>query len=394
MRILMTTRPVGGHFNPLVPLAGALVADGHEVAFACASSFHPVVEAAGFRAFPAGFAWQPGQAPLDLFPQVQTVPVHQRRMWVFSHVFVDFEARQMVPDLLAIARSWEPDVIVREAQEFGGPVAAEVLGIPHAIVRAATWDYSERLAIAAALDELRVQHGLPPDPAVEMLYRYLFLNAEPPGFHPADAPLPPTAHPIRPVVFDNAHAATLPTWVGDLPDRPTVYATLGTVFNRRTEIFAAIIEVLRDERVNLIVTVGRDQDPAQFGAQPSNVHIERYVPQSLLLPRCDLVITHGGWNTTVALLAHGLPAVFIPLGADMPINARRCAALGLGGVVEPSACTPAAIRDGVGAILSDPSYRARAARMREDMAALPGPAFAVELVERLAKDKTPIIAPR
>ena len=59
--------------------------------------------------------------------------------------------------------------------------------------------------------------------------------------------------------------------------------TLGTVFNTRRDLFATVIMALRDEPVNLIVTVGRDQDPAQFGPQPDSVHVERYIPHSELL---------------------------------------------------------------------------------------------------------------
>jgi UDP:flavonoid glycosyltransferase YjiC (YdhE family) len=394
VRVLMTIRPTVGHFHPLVPLAEALAAAGHEVAFACAQSFCSMVEAAGFRAFPAGNSRPLGATLGALFPEMATISPDRRRMWIFDHIFIRFEAGQMVPDLLAIARAWHPDLIVRDAQEFAGCVAAEVLGIPHVVVRTATWYYQERFTVVQALNDLRAEHGLPPDPRVDMLYRYLFLTAEAPGLHPADEPFPPTTHVLRPIIFDNAKQDPLPAWVATLPDQPTVYATLGTSFNQEPAIFAAIISGLRDESVNLIVTVGRNQDPADFGIQPPNVHIERFIPQSLLLPHCHLVITHGGWNTTIALLAHGLPAIFIPLGADMPINARLCAALGIGRTIAPNECTPARIRDGVGAILSDPSYRAHATRVRDEIAALPGPELAVELLERLARDKTPIIASR
>ena len=45
-------------------------------------------------------------------------------------------------------------------------------------------------------------------------------------------------------------------------------------------LFQAILDGLRDEPVNLILTIGRDQDPDQFGRQPENVHIERYIPRA------------------------------------------------------------------------------------------------------------------
>ncbi len=54
MRVLFTTQPASGHFHPLVPLAQALVAAGHEVRFASSRSFCPDIAASGFTAIPAG----------------------------------------------------------------------------------------------------------------------------------------------------------------------------------------------------------------------------------------------------------------------------------------------------------------------------------------------------
>ena len=172
---------------------------------------------------------------------------------------------------------------------------------------------------------LRTAWGLAPDPDVSMLFRYLHLAFEPPGFHDPALPLAPTAHLLRPVPFSQSGSEGLPRWVADLPDRPTVYATLGTVFNIRTPgLFEAILEGMCDEPVNLVLTIGRDRDPAEFGPQPENVHIERYVPQGLLLPHCDLVITHAGFSTVTAALSCGLPMVAIPIDAGMARNRRGC----------------------------------------------------------------------
>src|SRR6185437_15787650 len=117
----------------------------------------------------------------------------------------------------------------------------------------------------------------------------------------------------------------------------------------------------------------------------------RYIPQSLLLPYCDLVVCHGGWNTVLAALSVGLPLVLLPLGADQPHNARRCAALRVGCVVGEEERTPEAIRAAVRAVLADPTFRQNAARIRDEMGALPGPEHAVALLERLAREQRPIL---
>ena len=57
MRVLFTTRPAYGHFRPLITLANALEAAGHEVAVASSAMFAAVVAANGFTPHPAGLDW-------------------------------------------------------------------------------------------------------------------------------------------------------------------------------------------------------------------------------------------------------------------------------------------------------------------------------------------------
>lgn len=289
----------------------------------------------------------------------------------------------MAADLLGLAERWRPDTVVRSTYEFGGCLAAERLGVPHASVEVGAF-YPEpvlRQLAAAPLAERRAELGLPADPTLAMPYRYLHLAFVPPSFADPAAPRPRTAHFLRPVPSARTDDEVLPAWVATLPDRPTVYATLGTVFPV-PEVFWAIIEGLRDEPVNLIVTVGPEQDPAQFVPQPGHVHIERYIPQGRLLPLCALVITHGGFSTVLGALGEGLPLVIVPISADQPLLARRCAALGVARVVEREA-----IRDEVRELLGNRAYRERAGAIQREIAALPGPEHAVGLVERLVVEK-------
>jgi UDP:flavonoid glycosyltransferase YjiC (YdhE family) len=122
------------------------------------------------------------------------------------------------------------------------------------------------------------------------------------------------------------------------------------------------------------------------------VRIERYIPQSLLFPRCDLVMSHAGSNTMLAAAAHGIPQVMVPITADQPDNAERCAAAGVARVVPRREATAASIRQAALGVLSDPTYQVAAHRLHDEIAALPGIDEAVPLLERLARSKTPIIA--
>lgn len=165
MRILFTTLPHAGHLHPLVPLAHAAAAAGHAVAFACAASFMPAVEVAGFRAFPAGYD-ACGQSREMLFPALHTLTDAERADWMGPYIFIGIYGATMVPDLLALSRHWPPDVIVRDSAEFAGCVAAETLGLPHASVRtsAPSAAYARRSRYREALAPLRARSGLPPTP--------------------------------------------------------------------------------------------------------------------------------------------------------------------------------------------------------------------------------------
>jgi MGT family glycosyltransferase len=187
---------------------------------------------------------------------------------------------------------------------------------------------------------------------------------------------------------------TLPNRVDDLPPRPIVHASLGTIFHRTPGVFEAILEGLRDEPIALLLAIGRDQDPARFGLQPPHVHIERYLSHALLLPRCDVVITHGGYGSVMACLDAGVPMVVIPLaGGDQAGNADRCAALGVAKVVPADQRTPEVLRAAVRDVLGDASYRDNARRLRDQIRALPGPKRAVGLLEGVVDKATSRAAP-
>jgi MGT family glycosyltransferase len=169
--------------------------------------------------------------------------------------------------------------------------------------------------------------------------------------------------------------------------------TLGTIFNQESgDLFERIVEGVRDLPVTVVATVGRALDPEVLGPQPANVHVERYLPQAQLLPYCRLVVSHGGSGSVIGALAHGLPMVVVPIGADQPRNARRCRDLQVARVLPALEVTPDRVRAAVSGVLADPSYRLHAERIRDEIAALPGPDHAVRLLERLVAGRRPLLA--
>jgi UDP:flavonoid glycosyltransferase YjiC (YdhE family) len=386
MRTVFTCLAATGHFHPLVPIARAMANAGHDVAFATHDSIAPLVERAGFRQLKAGRGFMsPEIAPL--MAEMIALDPSEHKAFAARRIFAEALAPSMAGDLLSLLERWPADLLVHDITELGGCVVAERLGVPHAAISvlATGLPPETRGWVAGPVGALRAAHGLPPDSELTMLDTHLTLQPFPEAFMDPSRPrLGRPPHFIRPTPFDRSGDEDVPAWLGALPARPTVYATLGTAFNSRVDLFAAFLAGLREEPLNLIVTVGRDQDPAQFGPQPPHVRIERYIPQTLVLSRCDLVLTHGGSGTVMAALTHGLPLVLIPISADQPENADRCATLGVGRVVGPADVTPEAVRGAVRAVLTDPAYRRNAERLRAEIDAMPRPEHAVRLLEQLA----------
>jgi MGT family glycosyltransferase len=145
-------------------------------------------------------------------------------------------------------------------------------------------------------------------------------------------------------------------------------------------VFRVLLAALADVDCNVVATVGRNNDPDELGPLPENAFVERYVAQSLLLPRSAATVTHGGSGSTLAALAHGVPMLFVPQGADQFENAVACTEFGAGRVLMPGEVTEEAVREGVVALLEEAAYRERAAVLAAEIAALPAPEELVDVL--------------
>ncbi len=317
----------------------------------------------------------------------------ERASFTVKYFFAGVRAQRSLPDLLRIMDDWHPDLVVRETTEYASCVAAERAGIPHAVVQVTAARVGIVELVQEQVEQLCTMAGLPQMDISQLLFHYLFLLPRPLSLWNPACPLPHTTLAFKYSGFNLSGGEGLPGWVSELEGRPTVYVTLGTVFNKRLEVFRSILDALEGEPINLIVTVGRDRDPAELGPQPSNVHIERYVPQSLLLPYCDAVISHGGSGTMMDTLSRGLPMVMMPLGADQEENALCCTETGVTEVVTADNHTPEAIRGAVRAVLTDPRYRQNVQKVLSEIDALPGIDHVVTVLERLAAERAPLVAP-
>ena len=255
----------------MVPLARALVARGHELRWAVGPESIERVQQAGFDAVPAGLTQEERIGEFwRRHPEVKQLPPPQRPDVMFSKLFGEVGTPAALPELLRLARSWQPQLVVHDAAELAAPIAAAAIGVPHAAH-----------AFGALLPEIRLRRaaeevaplwraeGLEPRPYAGS-YDHLYLDIYPPSLQPPGGDHVGARQLVRPVAFGGEADTGLVGHSWTEYRRPLVYLTFGTVFND-DDAFRAALAGIGGLDVGLIATVGPYADPAAFGGSPTTL---------------------------------------------------------------------------------------------------------------------------
>jgi UDP:flavonoid glycosyltransferase YjiC (YdhE family) len=362
------------HLFCLIPLARAALAAGDEVVVASGPDRGAQVTSHGFTFRPAGpqFAALVHDAR-DRFPDF-SIGGEQEEIETFTRFFARVAAPAAIGDLIAVVDEFRPDLVVHEPADLAGPLAAAACG-----VRYATHDWGLAVpdsygpAIAAAVAPMWHAWRLDP-PASGGLYRQLHIRICPPSLDPSAGR---AAQLLRP----SAAAGPDPeAWTGSGSERPLVHVSLGSAgFNQAFHLLGFVVDAVSREDVQLVVTVGRGNDPRALGPLGDNVRAEPFVPHAALMPHCDAVVTHGGSGTVLAALEHGVPLLVLPLGADQYRTADAVTAGGAGTSLR-GRITAAEVRASVRRLLDDPPYREAAQRVAREIEAMPSAAEALAAI--------------
>jgi UDP:flavonoid glycosyltransferase YjiC (YdhE family) len=391
VRVLVSSTAGSGHFGPLVPLASACRDAGHDVAVAAPTSFAREVGAAGFEHLP--FDDVPPEVLGPVFAGLPSMPFEQANFRVIGEVFGRLDAQAALPGVTEAIERWRPDLVLREPCEFASLVAAERAGIAQLQVAIGVAGMLERAwaALAEPLGELDALTGLRAGTAAELVASTAQLTWVPASLDEAAAeafPVPGTGPRWR---FRNPDwrpqsGGSLPAWSDD--GLPLVYVSFGSVaasLGQMVDAYGAALAALADEPVRVLMTTGNALDPASLEPWPANALVERWRPQAEVMAHAAAVVGHGGFGTTMAALASGLPQVVLPLFAsDQKLNAQHVAAAGAGIAVDGGPAAAGGLAPHVMAVLDDGRYRAAAAAIAAEISALPDPADAVPVLEQLA----------
>jgi MGT family glycosyltransferase len=230
-----------------------------------------------------------------------------------------------------------------------------------------------------------IDSGAPPLPDLEFIHESDVLNLY---VYPEAAdyartrPLAPTWHRLESSVRETEDPWDVPDALRDR-DGALVYLSLGSLGSADLELMQRLVTVLADSPHRFVVSKGPRADELEL---PDGMWGQSRLPQTSIIPRCDLVITHGGNNTTTEAMHFGKPMIVLPLFWDQYDNAQRVQELGYGVRLPTYAFEDRDLLGAVDRLLADDDLRASMSSLGERIRAARGTTLAADLIERVARE--------
>jgi zeaxanthin glucosyltransferase len=401
-----------GHYYPLTALGRRLQSRGHEVVYLQVADLERPIRAAGlqFRQigredFPLG-ALRARDEELGQLKGLTAMRcalrgIRQKAMMLFR-------------DAPAAIRDAGVDSLIVDQMEMAGGTVAEHLGLPFVSAAAALpinldlssppvnlpwphgtgvrnrlWNWVGNTAcewtfsgVVSTINRQRRAWGLPPVRNFNALFSGLAQVSQlPAALELPGRRLPAHFHHTGPWTDAAGRTPVDFPWACLDPDRPLVYASMGTLQNGVLRTFRVIAEACAGLDLQLVISLGGGQNPALLADLPGDPVVVGYAPQLDLIRQSALTISHGGLNTALESLAWGVPMVVLPVTYDQPGVGARVEWSGVGTSIPVGRVTVDRLRDAVRLVLADPAYRARAGRLRTSIEAADGLSWAADLIE-------------
>jgi MGT family glycosyltransferase len=166
------------------------------------------------------------------------------------------------------------------------------------------------------------------------------------------------------------------------PASKLVYLSLGSLGSADVGLMRRLVSVLGTTRHRFIVSKGPLADEYEL---PDNMWGAAQVPQTNVLPHVDLIITHGGNNTTTEAFHFGKPMIVLPLFWDQYDNAQRVHELGYGVRLDTYGFADDELTGAVDRLLADDELHTRLAASAAVIRSRNGTVMAADLIEAVAR---------
>ncbi|MBV8883130.1 MAG: glycosyltransferase, partial [Chroococcidiopsidaceae cyanobacterium CP_BM_RX_35] len=382
-----------GHLNTILPLGCELKQRGHHVTLFGVLDAQPKTLAAGLNFWTIGESEFPAGATARSLTQLGKLNGLAALQYTVT-LLKQTAAILLREAPVALRKADVEALLVDQATSWGGTVA-EYLNLPFINVCSALvlnqedsvppfftpWSYNQawwaRLRNRAGYSlvnsilrptrqlviEHRRQWKLPPySSSSDALSKLAIVSQQPAEFEFPRQHLPKVFHFTGPY-HNSASRESIFFPFEKLTGQRLIYASMGTLQNRSSEIFRCIAEACAGLDAQLVISLGGGSSPESLPELPGSPLVVEYAPQLELLAKASLTITHAGLNTTLESLSKGVPMVAIPVTNDQPGVGARIAWSGAGEVVQLSRLSVPMLRAAVKRVLTEDSYKKNASRL-------------------------------
>jgi MGT family glycosyltransferase len=425
LTVLFMPESAYGPTNNCIGIGDVLRRRGHRVVFAAEASWKGRLEPLGFEedlvdlSAPAAANQDAGQFWKDFIastaPEFRKPTIEQLDTWI-RPVWAELigGVRYCHDQLTAIVARTRPDVIVEDnvvsfpalltaGTPFVRIVSCNPLemadpGLPPAfsgypIAGQSGWARAKWAEFRAEYDRVHralwtefsdwvTSQGAPPLADLEFIHTgdlNLYVYPELADY-PRASPLGPRWQRLDSSVRETDEQYTLPAPLAG-QDGALIYFSLGSLGSADVPLMRRLIGCLAATPYRYIVSMGPLH--AELELAPNMAGAE-FLPQTSVIPQADLVITHGGNNTTTECLHFGKPMIVLPLFWDQHDNAQRVAELGLGARLDTYRFTDAELHRALAQLLGDSALRDRLATGAAQIRARQGLRRAAGLIEGAA----------
>lgn len=414
--------PYPGHLNPLSALGRELQSRGHRVTFLQISDLERKVRSEGLDFYPIGQSlYQPGSLS-ETFNQL--AKLSEIEALQYSVDFCRHITEIICQDAPNAIRSAGIEALLVDQLEPVGESVAESLGIPFICVSSGqaihrrsdvppfftSWSYQNtwwaRLRnqiayfvldqscrpILQVVNHYRRQWNLPPYRNIyASLAKLAHISQQPATFDFPCLNLPNHFHYVGP--FRNSSPQSVSFPFERLTGQPLIYASLGSVQNTKQEIFHCIAAACEGLNVQLVIAHGGGMTAEAICSLPGSPLVVEYAPQTEVLAKASLTITHGGMNTVLDSLSHGVPLIVIPITFEQPGTGARVRSTGTGEVIPLKQLNLTRLRTAIQQVLTEERYVRNVLKVQQAMQGVDGAKQAADIIEQAIQHSSSIASP-